>query len=196
MRVTKVALALGVFFLMSSASFAQAPGWGQRDGDNRWGNWGYQGGQDRAYERGVRDGREDRERRRAWHPRNQGQAYLNGYRAGYGRSGGGWEGRRDGDHDRDDRDRGNIGTYGPYGGYATNHPQRAAYNNGYQTGLSYGTTDRNTGHSNRPTYSSTYRNGTNGYNSSMGDKQAYRSAFQQGFMAGYERGYSGGVRRY
>ena len=190
MRITKVALAVAVFFLMTSAGFAQAPGW-QNDRDNRWGNWGYQSGRDNAYDRGVRDGREDRERRRAWHPRNQGQAYLNGYRAGYGTDGGGWQGRRD--HDRDDRYGGNN----PYGGYGANHPQRVAYNNGYQTGMSYGTTDRNTGHSNRPTYSSMYRNGTNGYNSSMGDKQAYRSAFQQGFMAGYERGYTGGgVRRY
>jgi hypothetical protein len=191
MRITKVALAAAVFLLMTSAGFAQAS-WGQGDRDNRWSNWGYQEGRDRAYERGVRDGRNDREHRRNWNPRNQGQAYLNGYRAGYGADGG----RRDGDHDRDDRYRGNDEAYGPYGGHAANHPQRVAYNNGYQQGLNYGATDRNTGHSNRPTYSSMYRNGTNGYNSSMGDKQAYRSAFQQGFMAGYERGYGGGVGRY
>jgi hypothetical protein len=200
MRITKVALALAVFFLMTSASFAQAPGWGQRDRDDRWGNWGYQNGRDNVYERGVRDGRDDRAHNRNWHPRNQGQAYLNGYRAGYGTNGGGWQGRRDGDHDRDDRYRGNNGPYGgnnPYGGYGANNAQQVAYNNGYQTGLSYGTTDRNTGHSNRPTYSSMYQNGTNGYNSSMGNKSAYKAAFQQGFMAGYERGYNGGgVRRY
>ena len=191
MRITKVALAVAVLFLMTSAGFAQSPWW-QNDRDNRWGNWGYQGGQDRAYDRGVRDGREDRERNRNWHPRNQGQAYLNGYRAGYGTNGGGWQGRRD------DNYRGPYGGNNPYGGYGGGgNAQNLAYNNGYQSGQSYGTTDRNTGHSNRPTYSSTYQNGSSGYNSSMGSKSAYKAAFQQGFMAGYERGYGGGGgRRY
>ena len=191
MRITKVALALAVFFLMTSAGFAQAPSW-QGNSNDRWGNWGYQEGHDKAYDRGVRDGREDREHRRSWHPRKQGQAYLNGYRAGFGTDAGG---HRDGDHDRDDKYRGNEGSYGPYGGYEANHPQRVAYSNGYQQGLNYGTTDRSSGHSNRPTYSSMYRDGTNGYNSSMGDKHVYRAAFQQGFAAGYERGFNGGERR-
>jgi hypothetical protein len=188
-KITKVALALALFFLMTSAGFAQAPWW-QGNDNNRWGRRGYQNGRDNAYDRGVRDGREDRDRHRGFHPRNQGQAYINGYRAGYGAE---VDGRRD-DHDRDDRYRGNYGPYGgnnPYGGRGANNVQGVAYNNGYQQGLSYGTTDRNTGHSNRPTYSSMYQNATNGYNSTMGDKLTYRRAFQQGFMAGYERGYSG-----
>src|SRR5450759_2139615 len=42
------------------------------------------------------------------------------------------------------------GQYGNYGGNA----QSAAYNQGYQTGLSYGQADRNNGHSYRPAYSS------------------------------------------
>lgn len=205
-RITKVALAVAVFFLMTSASFAQAPWWGQRDRDDRWGNWGYQNGRDNAYERGVRDGREDRARNRNWHPRNQGQAYLNGYRAGYGRIGGGWQGRRN-DNDRDDDYRGTYrGPYGPYGGnnpyggyggYGGNDVQSLAYNSGYQHGLGYGQADRNNGHSYRPTYSSTYQNGTNGYNSSMGSQTAYKNAFRQGYQAGYNSGYyGGGGRRY
>lgn len=213
-RITKVAFAVAVLFLMASASFAQAPGW-QRDRDDRWGNWGYQNGRDNAYDRGVHDGREDRARNRNWHPRNQGQAYLNGYRAGYGTNGGGWQGRRN-DHDWDDNYRGNPGpyrypngTYGgnnpyggyggnsPYGGYGGNNAQSLAYNNGYQNGLGYGQADRNNGHSFRPTYSSTYQNGTKGYNSSMGSQTAYKNAFRQGYQAGYDRGYNGGGgRRY
>jgi hypothetical protein len=192
-RIIKVALAVAVFFLMTSASFAQAP-WSQGNGNDRWGTWGYQYGQNEAYERGVRDGRDDRARNRAWHPRNQSQAYLNGYRAGYGQNGGGWQGQNNRPY------RGPTGPYGgnnPYGGYGANNAQSVAYNNGYQTGLNYGAADRNNGHSNRPTYSSTYQNGSSGYNSSMGPKSAYKSAFQQGYRAGYERGYNGaGGRRY
>ena len=111
-RITKVALAVAVFFLMTTAGFAQAPWW-QGDRDNRGGNWGYQNGQDKAYDRGVRDGREDRERNRAWHPRNQGQAYLNGYRAGYGTYGG----YRGGNNPY-----GGYGGNNPYGGYGGNYP--------------------------------------------------------------------------
>jgi hypothetical protein len=76
-----------------------------------------------------------------------------------------------------------------------NNIQKVAYDNGFQAGERYGQTDRNTGHSNRPTYSSTYKNGTSGYNSSMGNKSAYRSAFQQGFREGYAQGYNQRHRR-
>jgi flagellar biosynthesis/type III secretory pathway protein FliH len=76
-----------------------------------------------------------------------------------------------------------------------NNTQNVAYNNGFQAGERYGQTDRNSGHSNRPTYSSTYKNGTSGYNSSMGNKAAYRSAFQQGFQAGYAQGFNQRNRR-
>ena len=207
-RITKVALAVVVFFLMTTASFAQTPWWQGNDND-RWGNWGYQNGRDNAYDRGVRDGREDREHGRNWHPRNQGQAYLNGYRAGFGQNGGGWQGRRN-DHDGDEAYRGGYnggpyrnpnGTYGnyPYGGYGGGNAQSLAYNNGYQNGLNYGAADRNNGHSFRPTYSSTYQHGTSGYNSSMGSETAYKNAFRQGYQAGYQRGYGGGYgggRRY
>ena len=190
MRLTKVALALAVFFLMTGAGFAQAPVW-QGNGNN--GYWGYQNGRDNAYERGVRDGRKDREHGRSWHPRNQGQAYLNGYRAGFGADEAG--GRRDRDHDRDDRSRGNDEAYGPYGGHAANHPQRVAYSMGYQSGLSWGQADQSSGRGSTPTGSREYKDGSMGYNSSYGDRWAYGNAFRQGYIAGYERGYSGGERR-
>lgn len=197
-RITKVALAVAVFFLTTSASFAQAPWW-QGNGNDRWGNWGYQNGRDNAYDRGVRDGREDREHRRSWHPRNQGQAYLNGYRAGFGQNGGGWQGRRDNDDYRGGPYRNPNGTYGnyPYGGRGGNNAQSLAYNNGYQEGLGYGTRDRSAGRRSTPTDSGVYHDATRGYNSSYGDRTAYRLAFRQGFQAGYQRGYyGGGGRRY
>ena len=202
-RITKVALAVAVFFLMTTAGFAQAPWW-QGDRDNRGGNWGYQNGQDKAYDRGVRDGREDRERNRAWHPRNQGQAYLNGYRAGYGT----YRGYRGGNNPYGGYGGNNpYGGYGgnnPYGGYGGNNPyggyggnaQSLAYNNGYQSGLGYGQSDRSRGKSYQPT-GGPYRHGTDGYNSSYGNKSAYKDAFRQGYFAGYQRGYNGGGgRRY
>lgn len=188
MRLTKGALALAVFFLMTGAGFAQAPVW-QGNGNN--GYWGYQNGRDNAYERGVRDGRKDREHGRSWRPRNQGQAYLNGYRAGYGTYGGYRGGNNPYGGNGGNYPYGGNGGNNPYGGYGGNS-QNIGYNNGYQAGLSYGAQDRNTGHSNRPNYSSTYQNATSGYNSSMGDKLTYRRAFQQGFMAGYDSGYNGG----
>src|SRR5436309_495138 len=112
-RITKAALAVAILFVLSSASFAQAPGWGYQ---NR--NWGYQNDRDRReYNNGYRDGENDRQHGRSWHPRHNEQDYMNGYRAGFGRNGGGWQGRRDNDHDRDNR-----GGYpsGPY--YPGNNP--------------------------------------------------------------------------
>jgi hypothetical protein len=182
-----VVFAVAVFFLMSGASFAQAPQTGPRDGDG----WHFQGHSDPAYDRGLRDGRSDREHGRGWHPHNNGQAYLNGYRAGFGRDGGGWQGRRDNDRDVY---RGGNGGYRNPGAYG-NNAQTIAYNNGYREGVGYGQSDRNNGHSYRPTYSATYRNGHNGYNSSYGSEMAYKRAFQDGFRAGYDRGYNGGGYR-
>ncbi len=195
-RIVKVALAVTVFFLLTGASFAQGPWSGQ---GNR--GWGYQGNAQGPYDRGYRDGRSDREHGRAWSPRNNGKKYIEGYRAGYGSNGGGWRDHRN-DHDADDAHRGGTGPYrgGPYGNYpsgtapygnTTSNAQRVAYNNGYQEGMRYGAADRNNGHSNRPTYSSTYQRGTSGYNSSMGSETAYKHSFQDGYRAGYDAGYNG-----
>ena len=214
MRVTKVALALAVFFLMTGAGFAQAPWW-QGNGNN--GYWGYQNGRDNAYERGVRDGRKDREHGRSWHPRNQGQAYLNGYRAGYGTYGGyrggnnpygGYGGNYPYGGYGGNYPYGGYGGNYPYGGYGGNYPYGGyggndvgslAYNNGYREGLGYGERDRSSGRRPTPTDSGVYRDATSGYNSSYGDRSSYRITFRQGFVAGYQRGYNGGYgggRRY
>jgi hypothetical protein len=195
MRTTKVALALAVFFLMTSASFAQAPWWGQRDR-----GWGYQNDRDRReYDHGYRDGANDREHGRSWHPRHNERDYMNGYRAGFGRNGGGWQGRRN-DHDGDEGYRGgnNGGPYGnyPYGGRGGDNAQSVAYNNGYQEGLSYGERDRSSGRRSTPVDSGVYHDATRGYNPAYGDRTAYRLAFRQGYVAGYQRGYNGGGRRY
>ena len=193
-RSMKVALAVAAFFVMCGASFAQSPWWGQNRGP--YGNWGYQDrdrdGRDDRYERGLRDGRSDREHHRAWHPRDGNTAYMNGYRAGYGT---GWQGRRD-----DDRYRGPNGPYGngPYGNgpysnapYGGGNAGRVAYNNGYQNGLDYGRRDRAAGRRYTPTSSGVYEDADRGYNSSYGDKTSYRLQFRQGYQAGYQRAYYG-----
>jgi len=193
--MTKLALAVAALFLLSSAGFAQAPWWGQRNPNG----WGYQNDRDRReYEQGYRDGEHDRTHGRSAHPRHNERDYLNGYRAGYGNNGGGWQGRRDDRVYRAPGTYGYPGQYGNPGQYGTygNNAQGLAYNNGYQTGLQYGAADRNNGHSFRPTYSSTYQNGTSGYNSSMGSQTAYKNAFRQGYQAGYDAGYNGRGRRY
>ena len=193
-RTMKVALAIAAFFLMCGASFAQSPWWGQNRGP--YGNWGYQDrnrdGRDDRYERGLRDGRSDREHHRAWHPRDGNAAYMNGYRAGYGTNSGGWQGRRDNDRDRDVY-RGPNAPYpnGPYGGPGVGNTGRVAYNNGYQEGLRYGQNDRSAGRRYTPTSSGVYSDATRGYNSSYGDKTSYRLQFRNGYQAGYQRGFYG-----
>ena len=96
---------------------------------------------------------------------------------------------------RNDHPHGQDGQYGrkrPYG----NNIQGVAYNNGFQSGLRYGETDRTSGHSNRPTHSSTYQKGTSGYKSSFGDQTTYKNAFQKGFRAGYTQAYNQGAQGY
>ena len=198
-----------LMFLLCGIGSAQT--WGQRD--NRW---GWQNRQDqKEYEHGMRDGQNDRSHNRSWHPRHNERDYMAGYRAGFGSDRGYGRGGRDGDgdHDRDDRrpSRDNSGYYPNTGNYPNRYPngqypngqygngniQQIGYQNGFQQGLHYGAEDRNTGHSNRPDYSSTYRNGSNGYNPSYGDKMTYKRAFQEGFRAGYAQAYEGrgGYRR-
>ncbi len=210
-KLMLAASAVALFFLMTGTGLAQAPWWQQRDGD-RWGNWGYQGNAQVPYDRGFRDGRDDREHGRGWHPRNNGKPYMDGYRAGYGSNVGGKHGRND--HDADDTYRNGPYRNGPYGngpyngpynnGQYGNYPYgngpngnydntgRIAYNNGYKAGMDYGRADKSSGHSYRPTYSDMYKRGTNGYNSGMGSQTAYKHAFQDGYRVGYDRAYNGG----
>lgn len=193
-RTMKVALAVTAFLLMCGAGYAQNPWWWH----NGNGNQGYQDrdrdGRDDRYERGLRDGRGDREHHRAWHPRDGNAAYMNGYRAGFGYNAG-VQGRRDPNY----RGPYNNGPYnnGPYNnGPSGNVPgnqsaNRVAYNNGYQSGLSYGQGDRGKGKRYEPTGSGVYQDGDRGYSSYYGDKSLYKSSFRQGYLAGYQRGYYG-----
>ena len=41
-----------------------------------------------------------------------------------------------------------------------------------------------------PQGTSTYKNGTNGYNGNYGNKDAYKQAYRQAFLDGYDRGYN------
>ena len=225
-RIMKLALAVSVFFLMTGAGFAQDPGRGQRDRDgrhdqgkaqahnDRGGRHGraeqergrdwHPGNNDHSYGwQGRRDNDHDRDDRYRGNNRvyrypngtysqgpysgyrypngTYGQGPYSGYYGGYGYPNGTYR----------------QGPYGGYGNYGGNNAQSVAYNNGFREGVGYGQSDRNNGHSYRPSYSSTYQNGHNGYNSSYGSQMAYKRAYQDGFRAGYDRGYnSGGGRRY
>lgn len=156
-----------------------------------------------SYQQGWNHGQEDRanNRVRLYHVRfdndRDRRAYESGYDQGY-QGNGTYQGQnghypdrnaeygRDGQRNEPYRNR----TYG--NGPSGNNLPNVAYNNGFQTGMGYGQADRNNGHSNRPTYSSTYQIGTKGYNSSYGSQTAYKNSFRQGYQAGYARGYDAG----
>ena len=170
MLKTKMSLALCLVLLLGGTTLAFGQGWQRRPGDgdhDRDDGYYRQDSRDQQkyYNRGLQDGQSDarhnlafRMRDHDWR-RDQLQAYASGYRAGFGSYR-----RGDGDHDRDDRrgyGYGQPGVYGygqpgQYGGYAS------AYNIGYQDGLRYGASDRNTGHSFRPTNSSAYHDAKRG----------------------------------
>ena len=75
----------------------------------------------------------------------------------------------------------NSGYYGNNGG---NNVYRMAQQYGYQDGYNKGIEDAREGHNN-PQGTSTYRNGLNGYNGSMGNREAYRQAYRQAFLQGF-----------
>jgi hypothetical protein len=106
--------------------------------------------------------------------------------------------RRDRDRDRDyrrDRDR-NRDNRGNGRGYGYDIYQ-IAQNQGYQDGLNTGANDANRGQSYDPQRSHYYRNATYGYNSSYGNREAYKQAYRNGFVQGYREGFRryGGNRR-
>jgi hypothetical protein len=191
-RNTKVALTITLFFLLCGMGLAQDWRWQRGDDRDRDDRYSDRQRWDRKwYDRGFRDARNDREHRRRPHPRHNGNRdYMAGYHAGYGE----FRGWRDNEPVYRGDDRGNMNNY-PYPNRGYQNVQRIAYENGFREGERYGLNDRNTGHSNRPTYSDMFKNGSAGYTSSMGDKSAYRQAFQEGFRSGYERGYNSGYRR-
>jgi hypothetical protein len=115
--------------------------------------------------------------------------------------------RHDRDHDRDwdrhrgrygypdwDRNRGQYGYYGNNGYYRNGYFGGSSVGNqaaqiGYRDGLIDGQRDRNTNRSYRATSMDNYKNADRGYNSGLGDKNAYRQAYRQGYEQGYRAGY-------
>ena len=98
---------------------------------------------------------------------------------------------RDRDRDRDDRyDRNRNRSYG-YG-------YESARQQGYSYGLNVGASDAQRGQNYDPQRSRYWRNATEGYNSSYGNrgqyKQVFRDAFEQGYRDGFQR-YGGYNRR-
>lgn len=101
--------------------------------------------------------------------------------------------RRDDDRYRRDDDRyRRDGRYGNYNIY------QIARQQGYSDGLGTGAADAQRGKSYKPQRSHYWKDGTDGYNSSYGNKgqykQVYRDAFVQGYREGYQR-YAGYDRR-
>ena len=114
------------------------------------------------------------------------QAQYPGYPGGQDR-----QDRRDRNRDNR-RDPDNRG-YGR-GGY---NVYQIAQDQGYQAGLSTGASDSQRGQSYDPQRSHYYRNATYGYNSSYGNREAYKQAYRNGFLRGYQEGFrrNGGNRR-
>lgn len=81
---------------------------------------------------------------------------------------------------------------GGYGGYNNNGIFNRARQQGYQDGLDVGMEQSRDNRRFDPGSSSRYRNATNGYESWMRDRDAYRNAYRRAF----EQGYSEGYRRY
>ncbi len=208
LRKKNLLLAFLLALLLSGVALAQNGDWRRRGGDGDQDRDDSYSNQERRehqrwYQQGLRDGREDREdrrwpsiRRRNWDDQTDRDAYVAGYRAGYGPGYSRWG---DNDNDEDDGhgygygwhdpdDRWGRGGYGWYGGY--DQVRRQAYSVGYQDGLNDGAKDWRTGHSNRPTQGDNYKHADRGYNSSYGNKQAYKDEYRAGYTQGYQRGYN------
>jgi len=87
---------------------------------------------------------------------------------------------RDDRYRRDDR-------YGR-GGY--NNAYQIARQQGYSNGLSTGAADAQRGQSYNPQRSHFWKNGSDGYNSSYGNRGQYKQVFRDAFVQGYREGYS------
>jgi hypothetical protein len=96
--------------------------------------------------------------------------------------------RRDDRYDRrDDRNR------------DRNYGYQNARQQGYSYGMNVGAADAQRGQSYSPQRSRYWKNGTDGYNSSYGNrgqyKQVFRDAFEQGYREGFQRYASNNNRR-
>ena len=113
------------------------------------------------------------------------------YPGGYGQD------RRDRDYRRNDdyqNDRYRNDRYGRNNGY---NQYQIAREQGYRDGLATGASDAQHGQSFDPQRSHYWKNGTDGYNSSYGNRGQYKQMFRDAFAQGYREGYSryGGYNR-
>jgi hypothetical protein len=96
-----------------------------------------------------------------------------------------WRDRRDRDDRYDDRYRRDDRYRDRYYGYQNARQQ------GYSYGMNVGAADAQRGQSYDPQRSRYWRNATEGYNSSYGNrgqyKQVFRDAFEQGYREGFQR---------
>jgi hypothetical protein len=90
----------------------------------------------------------------------------------------------------DDRYERNDGYYGR-GGYGNRGYNVAQYavEQGYRDGLNTGASDGQRGQSYNPQRSHYYKEATDGYNSSYGDRTTYKQYYRDGFVRGYQEGY-------
>ena len=182
----KMAFAISVLLTLCAVAFADGDDNRRDDRDNGYYAFNHEGRErDQFYRQGLQDGRSDREHGRRfyirdgrWDDRGDRNAYIDGYRAGFGSAASGWRGGDDRSYGRDQHD--------PY--YGRNY-QTQAYNFGFEDGLRIGLQDRNTGHSFRPTHGDRYDDADRGYDPSFGNKQAYKSTYRSGYFAGYQRSY-------
>jgi hypothetical protein len=86
---------------------------------------------------------------------------------------------RDDRYRRDDR----------YGRYGNNNIYQIARQQGYSSGLNTGAADAQRGKSYDPQRSRYWKNATDGYNSSYGNKGQYKQIFRDAFVQGYREGY-------
>jgi len=107
------------------------------------------------------------------------QGYVDGFRAGFASERPGWRG--DGDGDRDDRYRGN----GFYGG-GPRGSDRAAYNIGYQDGVTMAREDIYKNKRYNPEPRARFGGRDDGYSHAYGDKNVYQAEYSDGYRAGYE----------
>jgi hypothetical protein len=101
--------------------------------------------------------------------------------------------RRDRDYDNGNYNRNNGGYYGNNNGYYNNgynYVYRIAQENGYRDGYNKGIEEYREGDRYNPQNTSPYRNGLNGYDRNMGNKEQYKQIYRQAFLQGFRQGYN------
>jgi hypothetical protein len=108
-------------------------------------------------------------------------------------SGSVYDRNRNGVDDRYERNGGygNSGGYYGRGGYGNNgyNIAQVAADQGYRDGLNTGASDGQRGQSYNPQRSHYYREATDGYNSSYGNRATYQQYYRDGFVRGYQEGF-------